>query len=467
MKNKTLQMLASLLLAFTSISSANAQNPIAVDDNLSVNFNTPKEGFILFNDASQVADSTLTAIIITPPLHGTVSFNVPSVATYTPNEDYCGTDVFTYQITNSAGLTDVGQVNVTISYGLPQLYDLQILRGQTVHIQGLPTNAAWTNSNASTGFAASGIGSIPDFIAQNAGTTNAISSVSVTLVPGPANCIAQNLTQDFTITVLGDTIQDTNTTANPNNYPMVCSNTIFNAATFTTDTVLEVSSQPLHGTINISGGVVTYFPNQGYLGEDVFSVNNIISYYNDTLGTWNSYPVNYPYGVYVTDCDVILDTNLIIGNDTLFGGMIINNTNNAQDWQLYEDDIMLRQGTVPALQTYNFMEPVSPNHIYRLVAGSEEVVYSTFATAGIHNLNTVSTVVYPNPASEVVNFQLNTNAYDIYELELLDLAGKVVHTQVNSSAFIQTNVSNLSPGLYTYKISSKHTPLNVGKIMVK
>ncbi len=373
MKNKTLQMLASLLLAFTSISSANAQNPIAVDDNLSVNFNTPKEGFILFNDASQVADSTLTAIIITPPLHGTVSFNVPSVATYTPNEDYCGTDVFTYQITNSAGLTDVGQVNVTISYGLPQLYDLQILRGQTVHIQGLPTNAAWTNSNASTGFAASGLGSIPDFIAQNAGTTNAISSVSVTLVPGPANCIAQNLTQDFTITVLGDTIG--------------------------------------------SG--------------------------------------------------VILDTNLIIGNDTLFGGMIINNTNNAQDWQLYEDDIMLRQGTVPALQTHGFMQPVSPNHIYRLVVGSEEVVYSTFATAGIHNLNTVSTVVYPNPASEVLNFQLNTSAYDIYELELLDLAGKIVHTQVSSSAFIQTNVSNLSPGLYTYKISSKHTPLTVGKIMVK
>ena len=67
---------------------------------------------VVLND-TDVDDTTLTVGDVTDPPHGTVSVSGGSVL-YTPEPGYAGADSFTYTVQDAAGLTDIGQVNVTV-----------------------------------------------------------------------------------------------------------------------------------------------------------------------------------------------------------------------------------------------------------------------------------------------------------------------------------------------------------------
>jgi hypothetical protein len=57
-------------------------------------------------------NATVTAA--TDGTNGTVTFNADGTVTYTPNEDFNGTDSFTYTVTTAAGDTETATVNVTV-----------------------------------------------------------------------------------------------------------------------------------------------------------------------------------------------------------------------------------------------------------------------------------------------------------------------------------------------------------------
>ncbi|MEZ9997391.1 tandem-95 repeat protein, partial [Vibrio lentus] len=51
---------------------------------------------------------------VTQGTNGTVTFNADGTVTYTPNEDYHGSDSFTYTVTTAAGNVETATVNVTV-----------------------------------------------------------------------------------------------------------------------------------------------------------------------------------------------------------------------------------------------------------------------------------------------------------------------------------------------------------------
>ncbi|MBF4275200.1 Ig-like domain-containing protein, partial [Vibrio anguillarum] len=51
---------------------------------------------------------------VTQGANGTVTFNADGTVTYTPNEDYHGSDSFTYTVTTAAGNVETATVNVTV-----------------------------------------------------------------------------------------------------------------------------------------------------------------------------------------------------------------------------------------------------------------------------------------------------------------------------------------------------------------
>ncbi|MFP4107399.1 MAG: cadherin-like domain-containing protein, partial [Phycisphaerae bacterium] len=57
----------------------------------------------------------LTAALETPPSRGTASVNADGTFTYTPDENYNGTDSFTYTATDAQSNTDTGTVTITIN----------------------------------------------------------------------------------------------------------------------------------------------------------------------------------------------------------------------------------------------------------------------------------------------------------------------------------------------------------------
>ena len=95
----------------------NDNPPVAVDDNATTSKNTPVNINVLTNDAAgsnPLVPSTATNAGLLAPLHGSVTFN-NGVATYTPNNNYVGMDVFQYQVCDTKGLCAIATVTVTIS----------------------------------------------------------------------------------------------------------------------------------------------------------------------------------------------------------------------------------------------------------------------------------------------------------------------------------------------------------------
>jgi len=93
--------------------------PIANTDRIVTNEDTPLvitpvgQG-VLAND-SDADNDRLTVTTQTEPANGTVTLNQDGTFTYTPDPEFNGIDSFTYLVTDSAGNSDVGTVNVVVN----------------------------------------------------------------------------------------------------------------------------------------------------------------------------------------------------------------------------------------------------------------------------------------------------------------------------------------------------------------
>jgi VCBS repeat-containing protein len=92
--------------------------PVAADDaSYSVNEDntlTVAAPGVLGNDSDPDGD-TLTAVLVSGPSHGTLTLNSDGSFTYTPAENFFGTDSFTYQAYDGVAYSNVATVTITVS----------------------------------------------------------------------------------------------------------------------------------------------------------------------------------------------------------------------------------------------------------------------------------------------------------------------------------------------------------------
>ncbi len=91
--------------------------PVALDDSYSTPINTPKTANASINDKLG-ADGGNNWSLITAnggAAHGTVTMNAAGTFTYTPANNYLGTDVFTYKLCDLNNNCDTAIVNITIT----------------------------------------------------------------------------------------------------------------------------------------------------------------------------------------------------------------------------------------------------------------------------------------------------------------------------------------------------------------
>ncbi|MCP4526336.1 MAG: tandem-95 repeat protein, partial [Aestuariibacter sp.] len=86
--------------------------PVAADDTETTNEDTIVTVDVLANDSDVDGDS-LSVDSVTQPTNGTVINNTTDV-TYTPDADYCGSDSFSYVVSDGV-LTDTATVDVTVT----------------------------------------------------------------------------------------------------------------------------------------------------------------------------------------------------------------------------------------------------------------------------------------------------------------------------------------------------------------
>jgi enediyne biosynthesis protein E4 len=76
-------------------------------------------------------------------------------------------------------------------------------------------------------------------------------------------------------------------------------------------------------------------------------------------------------------------------------------------------------------------------------------------------LNNTDVRVYPNPAVDEVNIDLNQQIYQPVTIDLIDITGKLCARKLNAqgSGIIKFNISELANGAYILKIYSNRTPV--------
>ena len=266
-----------------------------VDDVTSTDENTPIDIDILANDINIPSDGTLT---LTDPSNGTVTVNDGSTPddisddtiTYTPNDDFNGTDTFEYTVCDA--MNDCDTAIITVTVGTPPMVDvvddvasteedtpvdIDILSNDT----GIPSDGTLTLTDPSNGTVTVNDGGTPDDISDDTITYtpnegfNGRETFDYTVCDSMDNCDTATITVTVGTPPMLDVVDDV---ASTDEDTAVEIDILSNDTGIPSDGTLTVNDPSL-GTVTVNDGgtpddisddTITYTPNEGFNGTDTF-----------------------------------------------------------------------------------------------------------------------------------------------------------------------------------------------------
>jgi len=258
--------------ATLSLTVATPAAPTAANrSGVSVAYDSPGAAIDLSASISGVYASVAVA---TGPAHGMVSVS-GSVITYTPAPGYYGADSFTYTATGPGGTSSAATVSLTVA--TPSAPTAASLSGVSV-AYGSPGQAIDLSAAISGVYSSVAVATAP------AHGTFSVSGSVLTYTPAPGYYGADSFT--YTATGPGGTSSPATvslTVATPS-APTAASRSGVAVAYGSPGQAIDLSSSisgvyssvavataPAHGTVGVSGSVVTYTPTPGYYGADGFT----------------------------------------------------------------------------------------------------------------------------------------------------------------------------------------------------
>ncbi|HJO94909.1 MAG TPA: glycosyl hydrolase family 8 [Victivallales bacterium] len=301
--------------------------PIANNDTIITNENTPKSALVLNNDTDQDND-LLTITATTSPQYGTAEISSNSVL-YTPNTGFKGTDLFSYSVTDGKGGTDSAEVTVFVNSQQQETFTItasaiggsisdypeftQPMAGDTLYMKGdkvtykgssyesLINNNSWSPTNYPAGWKT----------IQDGGSGKSVGSIT----PGGTIIVTKGQSQTFTFTPETDnTVKDVAVDGNSIGKPLfytfdnvnadhsitvefersgieppsppvanadnvyTTANTAVEITPLANDTdknsnslIIASTTPPANGTLVINGKNITYTPKNNFSGSDTFN----------------------------------------------------------------------------------------------------------------------------------------------------------------------------------------------------
>jgi gliding motility-associated-like protein len=243
----------------------------AVDDATNTEVNTAVDINVLDND---IIPGTVVSVIVTlQPEFGTATVNANNTITYTPNADYCGADVFEYEVCDDSGC-DVAEVTVTIACP-PVLLAVDDATNTEVNT-AVDINVL--DNDIIPGTVVSVIVTLqPEF-----GTATVNANNTITYTPNAdycgadvfeyevcddSGCDVAEVTVTIACPVLLAVDDSTDTEVNAAVEIDVLTNDIIPGTVIS----VTITTQPANGTAVVNASnTITYTPNPGYCGEDLF-----------------------------------------------------------------------------------------------------------------------------------------------------------------------------------------------------
>ncbi|MEZ4912474.1 MAG: Ig-like domain-containing protein [Chitinophagales bacterium] len=259
-----------------AIVNIGCSQPDAVDDYMYFTCNETSNTInVLDNDMlNYVCDEEYNMTIVSGPLHGSASNLGGGLFSYTPQQDYSGTDEIEYVLCNSCGKCDTAFVHINIPTCGGSCNDgfetICVAPQQNINI----CPQFCTLNNDPTAFISSAITDIPCYLDlddmcinyQSQAGFEGIQQIKVTACNTSGYCetVFINITVSYDcISTPIDAIKDYYTTYQSTSIQ-------FNPLINDSGSPFNVSNygQPLHGTLNTYNGVWDYTPANGFTGVD-------------------------------------------------------------------------------------------------------------------------------------------------------------------------------------------------------
>ena len=473
-------------------------DPIAVNDEVSTDFETSLEVDILINDndSDGEIDSSKTTILA-QAINGTSVFNQTTFKVdYTPNSAFSGMDTFSYRIYDVLGdSSNIATVFITVNEEVINQSPVtkedsaEVISGDSVIIFVLSNDTDFDgqidsssiilDQNPKNGIAKiegekvkylssegfEGVDSFYYSITDTNGLTSNISLVKIFVsLPENEAPIAEkdeaagNAGELITIDVLSNDGDD-------------------NGLDSSSITIIQAATK---GVINITTDYkITYRSNSNFSGLDSFkysicdngsptlcdeawvviTVEAVITNEsapianNDSIKTEKNQTVSIP--VWKNDEDSQNDLDLgsisIVTAPTLGNTTVLNN--GSIIYSPNQDAVGLDS------LDYSICDNGFP-----VLCDTAKVLIDVFEiSTGINSKNIISLKIYPNPATNVVNISADI---EFIQVEIFDLLGKLHYSSTINPSFEATIKPQLIKGLYTIKVSNKDTMI-INKLIFK
>ncbi|WP_459670138.1 tandem-95 repeat protein, partial [Vibrio owensii] len=288
-----------------------------VADSADIVEDTPTILDVLDNDSFEGQSPVVSVEAGNGPTNGSVVVNDDGTITYTPDQDYNGTDEFTYTVT-SGGVTET----TTVTLNVTPVNDKPVVEN-TIADQVLPEDfAEYTinlndafsdvdNTDSELTFSVSGNSniqvSIVNGIATITPTADWNGSEELTFTAKDPSGLEVSQTVDFTVNAVADIVADSaNIVEDTPTILDVLDNDSFEGLSPVVS--VEAGNGPANGSVVVNNdGTITYTPDQDYNGADEFTYTVTSGGVTETTTvTLNVTPVNDKPVVENTIADQVL-----------------------------------------------------------------------------------------------------------------------------------------------------------------
>ncbi len=97
----------------------------------------------------------------------------------------------------------------------------------------------------------------------------------------------------------------------------------------------------------------------------------------------------------------------------------------------------------------------------------EDFIEVLIITSDHPTLKNIEVSVRPNPVAEIAIFTIKNHKAENYQLEIFDLKGQLISTQIFSNEQVAIRRNQLPAGLYVYRLRSEDGFLNTGRLILK
>jgi hypothetical protein len=265
-KDLTVNQGGTLSYCAASVECGN-EPPVAVDLEAVTLHGTPVS---IPLEGSDPEGASISFVLVGSPSNGTVSL-VNGVATYVPATGFVGLDSFTYLVNDGELDSEAATVTITVTNGVPVAYDDagETLKNTPIEftLTGVdPDGDAITYSLVSS--PANGTVSLVGDLATYTPNTGFSGTDSFTFIVNDGFVSSAPATITITVVNTPPTVSDVSATT-PRNTPVDLTLPGFDPDG--DSLTYQLVGAPENGAVTVIGGVATYTPNAGFVGQDTFT----------------------------------------------------------------------------------------------------------------------------------------------------------------------------------------------------